>query len=102
MDLKLAFVQSMQSQGLRKLAAQAIFEDVRTKRPPYAKAIVRLVVDMLRVDLLLWWPWLLVPFALPICWLWLRWRVHRALRRLQVPMRKVTIGVLPQRKKPPR
>jgi hypothetical protein len=94
------FVESMRFQGLRKLAASSVYESLRTRRAWFASVAVALNVDVLRVRVRLWWPWLLVPFALPIIWLLTYRRVMIGLGDLQIPMRVVSIGVTPRLTRP--
>lgn len=100
MVIRAFFVESMQAQNMRRLAGSAVFELVRSKRPRACGASVHLVVDSLTVRLVLWWPWLLVPFSAPVVWLIWRWRVSVVLEQLRVPMRRLSVRVSYAKKKP--
>jgi len=96
------FVESMRSQGMRMLAASAVHERLLLTSPRATALRTELVVDVLRVTLRMWWPWLLVPFSAPVVWL-LAWREIRAtLERLQVPMGRVKVSVGYRKKRPQR
>lgn len=86
-------LESMQSTGIRNLAAVQVFDDLARRRPPGSVVVVRLRGDMLQVALWLWWPWVLLPLSLPVFWL-LTWRrVGLDLRRVRSIMRVVTVQV---------
>ncbi len=96
------FAESMKSQGLRKLIAVATYDDLLRWRPWWCGLLVELKVDVLKVQLRPWWPWLFVPFCFPIFWLLARQRVLNGIRRLQIPVRVVTVQVWPRAKRPKR
>ena len=100
MVIHLALAESLRWQGLRKLAAAAIHEDLRRRRPPACSVDSHLLVDVLTVTLKLWWPWLLVPFSAPLLWLWARRRVHTGRAKLRIPMRVMRIRVGYRSKRP--
>lgn len=96
------FVESMKSQGLRKLATVSTYDSLLRWRPWWCWLFVGLKVDVLTVQLRLWWPWLLVPFSLPIVWWLASWRVSKGLSELQIPMRAVSVRVGVRWKRPKR
>ena len=96
------FVDSMRSQGMRRLAAVAVYDDLLQRRVWWCELGTRLEVDTLFVSLRLWWPWLLAPFSAPLVWLWATWRTRRALTALQIPMRLVKVRVGYRAKRPKR
>lgn len=97
-----AFVDSMRSQGMRRLAAVSVYDDLLRRRVWWCALATRLEVDTLVVSLRLWWPWLLVPFSAPLLWLWAWWRTRRGLEKLQIPMRVVKVRVGFRMKRPKR
>lgn len=96
------FAESMKSLSMRRFASVAIYDNLLLWRPWWCALKVDLNVDVLTVHLWLWWPWVLVPFSLPWLWLSATWRVHRGLRKLQIPMRVVHVRVGLRRKRPKR
>lgn len=97
------FAESGKSQSMRRLAAVAVYDDLRLHRPPWCSVDVALTTDVLRVALVLWWPWwLLLGLAHVGTWLNARRRVLRGLRRLQIPMRIVKVRVTTRKRKPTR
>lgn len=83
----------MQAQGIRHLAAVLVFDDLAMRRPPGSEVAVHLSGDTLRVALRLWWPWVLLPFSLPVIWLLVRRRVVLGLKRTRSLMRTVNVQV---------